>query len=35
MNEFMKILLSLSTSGALLLLFILGLKQIYKNKFTL
>ena len=34
MNEFMKILLSLSTSGALLLLFILGLKQIYKNKFS-
>ena len=34
MNEFMKILLSLSVSGALLLLLILGLKPLYKNKFS-
>ena len=34
MNEFMKILLSLSVSGTLLLLPILGLKQIYKNTFS-
>ena len=34
MNEFMKILLSLSVSGTLLLLFILGLKPLYKNKFS-
>lgn len=34
MNEFMKILLSLSVSGTLLLLIILGLKQLYKNKFS-
>lgn len=34
MNEFMKILLSLSVSGTLLLLLILGLKQLYKNKFS-
>lgn len=34
MNEFMKILLSLSVSGTLLLLLILGLKQIYKNTFS-
>ena len=34
MNEFMKILLSLSASGTLLLLFVLGLKQIYKDKFS-
>ena len=34
MNEFMKILLSLSVSGALLLLFILGLKPLYKKKFS-
>ena len=34
MNEFMKILLSLSVSGTLLLLFILGLKRLYKNKFS-
>ena len=34
MNEFMKILLSLSVSGALLLLFILGLKPLYKNRFS-
>ncbi|MDE7272324.1 MAG: M56 family metallopeptidase, partial [Lachnospiraceae bacterium] len=34
MNEFMKILLSLSVSGALLLLLILGLKLLYKNKFS-
>ena len=34
MNEFMKILLSLSVSGALLLLLILGLKPIYKNRFS-
>ena len=33
MNEFVKILLSLSVSGALLLLLILGLKPLYKNKF--
>ena len=33
MNEFIKILLSLSVSGALLLLLILGLKPLYKNKF--
>lgn len=30
MNEFLKIILSLSVSGTLLLLLILGLKQIYK-----
>jgi len=34
MNEFMKILLSLSVSGTLLLLLILGLKHLYKNKFS-
>lgn len=34
MNEFIKILLSLSVSGTLLLLIILGLKQLYKNKFS-
>ena len=34
MNEFMKILLSLSVSGALLLLIIWGLKPIYKNIFS-
>ena len=34
MDEFMKILLSLSVSGALLLLLILGLKLLYKNKFS-
>ncbi len=34
MNEFMKILLSLSVSSALLLLFILGLKPLYKNRFS-
>lgn len=34
MNEFMKILLSLSVSGTLLLLIILGLKPLYKNKFS-
>ena len=34
MNEFMKILLSLSVSGTLLLLLILGLKPLYKNKFS-
>ena len=33
MNEFMKTLLSLSVSGTLLLLLILGLKQLYKEKF--
>ncbi len=32
MNEFLKILLSLSVSGTLLLLLILGLKLFYKNK---
>ena len=34
MNEFMKILLSLSVSGTLLLLLLLGLKPLYKNKFS-
>ncbi len=34
MNEFIKILLSLSVSGALVLLLILGLKPLYKNKFS-
>ena len=34
MNEFVKILLSLSVSGALLLLLILGLKPLYKNRFS-
>lgn len=34
MNEFMKTLLSLSVSGTMLLLLILGLKQLYKNKFS-
>lgn len=34
MNEFMKTLLSLSVSGTLLLLIILGLKQLYKNKIS-
>ena len=34
MSEFIKILLSLSVSGALLLLLILGLKPLYKNKFS-
>ena len=34
MNELIKILLSLSVSGALLLLFILGLKPLYKNRFS-
>ncbi len=34
MNEFMKIVLSLSVSGALLLLLILGLKPLYKTKFS-
>ena len=34
MNEFIKILLSLSVSGTLLLLIIWGLKQLYKNKFS-
>ncbi len=34
MNEFMKILLSLSVSGTLLFFFVLGLKQMYKNKFS-
>ena len=34
MSEFMKILLSLSVSGALLLLLLLGLKPLYKNKFS-
>ena len=33
MNEFMKILLSLSVSGTLLLLLIWGLKPLYKNRF--
>lgn len=34
MHEFMKILLSLSVSGTLLLLILLGSKQLYKNKFS-
>lgn len=34
MNKFLVILCSLSVSGTLLLLFILGLKQLYKNKFS-
>ncbi|MEY8391912.1 hypothetical protein D3Z36_03030 [Lachnospiraceae bacterium] len=34
MNEFMKILLSLSVSGALLLLIIWGLKPLYKSRFS-
>ena len=34
MNEFMKILLSLSVSGTLLLLLIMGLKPLYKNKLS-
>lgn len=34
MNEFIKILLSLSVSGALLLVLILGLKPLYKNRFS-
>ncbi len=34
MNEFMKLLLSLSVSGTLLLLLTLGLKPLYKNKFS-
>lgn len=34
MNEFIKILLSLSVSGALLLLLVLGLKPLYKSKFS-
>lgn len=34
MNEFVKILLSLSVSGALLLLLILGLKPLYKDRFS-
>ena len=34
MNEFMKVLLSLSVSGTLLLLPILGLKPLYKAKFS-
>ena len=34
MNEFMKTLLSLSVSGTLLLLLILGLKPLYKNNFS-
>ncbi len=34
MSEFMKLLLSLSVSGTLLLLLTLGLKPLYKNKFS-
>ncbi len=34
MNEFMKVLLSLSVSGTLLLLLLLGLKPLYKTKFS-
>ena len=34
MIEFMKILLSLSLSGTLLFLLILGLKPLYKNRFS-
>ena len=33
MNEFIKVLLSLTVSGTLLLLLILGLKQFYKFRF--
>ena len=34
MNDFMKLLLSLSVSGTLLLLLILGLKPLYKSRFS-
>lgn len=34
MNDFIKILLSLSVSGTLLFVFILGLKPLYKNRFS-
>lgn len=34
MNEFIKMLLSMSACGTLLLFLILGLKQFYKNKFS-
>ncbi len=34
MNEFMKLLLTMSVSGTLLLLLILGLIRLYKNKFS-
>lgn len=34
MNEFMKILVSLSVSGTLLLLLLMGLKQIYRKNFS-
>lgn len=34
MDEFIKILLSLSVSGTLLLLLILGMKRFYKNRFS-
>lgn len=34
MSEAMKLLLSLSISGTLLLLFVLGLKPLYRNKFS-
>ena len=34
MNEFIKILLSLSVSGALLFVLIFGLKPLYKNRFS-
>ena len=34
MNEFIKVLLSLSVSGALLLLLVWGLKPLYKSKFS-
>ena len=34
MSDFMKVLLSLSLSGTLLLLILLLLKQLYKNKFS-
>ena len=34
MNELIKVILSLSVSGTLLFFLILGLKQLYKNKFS-
>ncbi len=34
MNELIKVILSLSVSGTLLFFLILGLKQVYKNKFS-
>lgn len=34
MNEYMKVILSLSVSGSLLLLLLLGLKPLYRNRFS-